>query len=62
MAEIIEVEVAVNAPGHVTERDVFVEAVGEIAKILGCWAIGIAGSENKVAQCLEVFGYDAAID
>ena len=37
-------------------------AVGQIAKILGCRAVGIAGSENKVAQCLEVFGYDAAID
>jgi len=37
-------------------------AVGQIAKILGCRAVGIAGGENKVAQCLEVFGYDAAID
>jgi NADPH-dependent curcumin reductase CurA len=37
-------------------------AVGQIARILGCRAVGIAGGANKVAQCLEVFGYDAAID
>ena len=37
-------------------------AVGQIAKILGCRAVGIAGGQDKVAQCLEVFGYDAAID
>ena len=37
-------------------------AVGQIAKLLGCRAIGIAGGETKVTQCLEVFGYDAAID
>jgi NADPH-dependent curcumin reductase CurA len=37
-------------------------AVGQIAKILGCRTIGIAGGPQKVAQCLEHFGYDAAID
>jgi NADPH-dependent curcumin reductase CurA len=37
-------------------------AVGQIAKILGCRAVGIAGGQEKVAQCLEVFGFDAAID
>ena len=37
-------------------------AVGQIAKILGCRAVGIAGGPEKVRQCLEVFGYDAAID
>ena len=37
-------------------------AVGQIAKILGCRAVGIAGGENKVAQCLAVFGFDVAID
>jgi NADPH-dependent curcumin reductase CurA len=37
-------------------------AVGQIAKILGCRTIGIAGGPQKVAQCLDLFGYDAAID
>ena len=37
-------------------------AVGQIAKILCCRAVGIADGPEKVAQCLEVFGYDAAID
>ena len=37
-------------------------AVGQIAKILGCRTVGIAGGPDKVAQCLTAFGYDAAID
>ena len=37
-------------------------AVGQIAKILGCRALGIAGGLDKVKQCLDVFSYDAAID
>ena len=37
-------------------------AVGQIAKILGCRAIGIAGGPDKVRQCRDVFGYNAAID
>ncbi len=37
-------------------------AVGQIAKILGCRAVGFAGGPDKVAQCLKVFGFDAAID
>ncbi|MCM8730405.1 NADP-dependent oxidoreductase [Hephaestia sp. GCM10023244] len=37
-------------------------AVGQIAKILGCRTVGIAGGAEKVAQCLTRFGYDAAID
>ena len=37
-------------------------AVGQIAKILGCRAVGIAGGPDKVAQCRDTFGYDAAID
>jgi hypothetical protein len=36
--------------------------VGQIAKILGCRAVGIAGGPEKVALCREAFGYDAAID
>lgn len=37
-------------------------AVGQIAKILGCRTVGIAGGPDKVAQCLSEFAYDAAID
>ncbi|MBL8386185.1 MAG: NADP-dependent oxidoreductase [Burkholderiales bacterium] len=36
--------------------------VGQIAKILGCRTVGIAGGPAKVRQCLEEFGYDAALD
>jgi hypothetical protein len=37
-------------------------AVGQIAKILGCRTIGIAGGPEKAAACVAEFGYDAAID
>jgi NADPH-dependent curcumin reductase len=37
-------------------------AVGQIAKIMGCRTIGIAGGPAKVRLCREVFGYDAALD
>jgi len=37
-------------------------AVGQIAKILGCRTVGIAGGREKVRLCLEEFGYDAALD
>ena len=36
--------------------------VGQIAKIKGCRTVGIAGGPDKVRQCLEEFGFDAAID
>lgn len=36
--------------------------VGQIAKILGCRAVGIAGGAEKVRLCREEFGYDAAFD
>jgi NADPH-dependent curcumin reductase CurA len=36
--------------------------VGQIAGIAGCRTVGIAGGPAKVAQCLEVFGFDAAVD
>jgi NADPH-dependent curcumin reductase CurA len=36
--------------------------VGQIAKIKGCRAVGICGSDDKVRACLEEFGYDAAIN
>jgi NADPH-dependent curcumin reductase CurA len=37
-------------------------AVGQIAKIRGCRAVGFAGGPEKVRQCVDDFGYDAAID
>src|SRR5712672_695418 len=37
-------------------------AVGQIAKIKGCRAIGFAGGQEKVRQCVEEFGYDSAVD
>ena len=37
-------------------------AVGQIAKLMGCRTVGIAGGGAKVALCLDEFGYDAAID
>jgi NADPH-dependent curcumin reductase CurA len=37
-------------------------AVGQIARIKGCRTIGIAGGAAKVKDCLELFGYDAALD
>jgi NADPH-dependent curcumin reductase len=37
-------------------------AVGQIAKIMGCRTIGIAGGPHKAAQCRDRFGYDVALD
>jgi NADPH-dependent curcumin reductase CurA len=37
-------------------------AVGQIAKIAGCRTVGIAGGAAKQRQCLDEFGYDAAVD
>ncbi|MDN5939893.1 MAG: NADP-dependent oxidoreductase, partial [Salinisphaera sp.] len=36
--------------------------VGQIARNLGCRTIGITGRDDKVAACVEVFGYDAAVN
>lgn len=36
--------------------------VGQIAKLKGCRTIGIAGGADKVRQCIDEFGYEAAID
>jgi NADPH-dependent curcumin reductase CurA len=36
--------------------------VGQIAKIMGCRTVGIAGSPEKVRLCREEFRFDAAID
>jgi len=37
-------------------------AVGQIARIKGCRAVGFAGGSAKVRQCVDDFGYDGAID
>jgi NADPH-dependent curcumin reductase CurA len=37
-------------------------AVGQIAKIMGCRTVGIAGGPAKTALCRDAFGYDAAVD
>ena len=37
-------------------------AAGQIAKIAGCRTVGIAGGEQKVRLCVDVFGYDDAVD
>lgn len=37
-------------------------AAGQIAGIKGCRAVGITGSDEKVRDCLDQFGYDAAIN
>lgn len=36
--------------------------VGQIARILGCRTIGIAGSAEKCAELRQRFGFDAAVD
>jgi NADPH-dependent curcumin reductase CurA len=36
--------------------------VGQIAKLKGCRAVGIAGGPEKCAMLTDVYGYDAAID
>jgi NADPH-dependent curcumin reductase CurA len=36
--------------------------VGQIAKLMGCRSVGIAGGAEKVRLCREAFGFDAAID
>lgn len=37
-------------------------AVGQIAKLMGCRTVGIAGGAEKVRLCRDAFGYDAAVD
>ena len=37
-------------------------AVGQIAKLMGCRAVGLTGGPVKTKLCHEEFGYDAAID
>jgi hypothetical protein len=51
--ETVVVSTAAGAVGSI---------VGQIAKLKGCRTIGITGGPEKRRQCLEEFGYDAAID
>lgn len=36
--------------------------VGQIARLKGCRTVGLTGSDDKVSQCTEEFGYDAALN
>ena len=36
--------------------------VGQVAKIVGCRTVGIAGGATKALLCREAFGFDAAVD
>lgn len=38
------------------------QVVGQIAKLLGCRVVGIAGGPDKCRRLLEDYGFDAAID
>jgi NADPH-dependent curcumin reductase CurA len=38
------------------------QVVGQIAKLMGCRTVGIAGGPDKRGDLLELYGYDAAID
>ncbi|MEO1083050.1 MAG: NADP-dependent oxidoreductase [Acidobacteriota bacterium] len=51
--ETVVVSAAAGAVGSV---------VGQIAKIVGCRTVGIAGGPEKCRQLLEEFGFDAAVD
>jgi NADPH-dependent curcumin reductase CurA len=51
--ETVVVSAAAGAVGSV---------VGQIAKIKGCRAVGIAGGRDKCAYVVETLGFDAAID
>ncbi|MGE0829389.1 MAG: NADP-dependent oxidoreductase [Hyphomonadaceae bacterium] len=51
--ELVLVSAAAGAVGSV---------VGQIARILGCRVVGIAGSDEKCAEIVREFGYHAAIN
>jgi len=58
----------VGQPGHgetvvvSTAAGAVGSCVGQIAKLLGCRTVGIAGGATKRQMCLERFGFDAAVD
>lgn len=51
--ETVVVSTAAGAVGSV---------VGQLARHLGCRAVGIAGGADKARLCVEEFGFDAALD
>ncbi len=51
--ETVVVSAAAGAVGQI---------VGQLAKIAGCRAVGIAGGPEKCAELKERFGFDAAVD
>lgn len=51
--ETVVVSTAAGAVGSV---------VGQLARHLGCRAVGIAGGQDKARLCVEEFGFDAALD
>jgi NADPH-dependent curcumin reductase CurA len=38
------------------------QVVGQIAKLMGCRTVGIAGGEEKCSDCSDLYGYDVSID
>jgi NADPH-dependent curcumin reductase CurA len=38
------------------------QVVGQIAKLMGCRAVGIAGGPEKSAELTDLYGYDAGLD
>jgi len=38
------------------------QVVGQIAKLLGCYVVGIAGGSMKCSFCVEQLGFDACVD
>jgi NADPH-dependent curcumin reductase CurA len=51
--DLVVVSCAAGAVGQV---------VGQLAKLAGCTAVGIAGGADKCRDLLELYGYDVAID
>lgn len=51
--ETVVVSTAAGAVGSV---------VGQLARLQGCRAVGIAGGVEKARLCVEAFGFDAALD
>jgi NADPH:quinone reductase len=51
--DTVVVSAAAGAVGQIT---------GQLAKLAGCRAVGIAGGAEKIRDLLELYGYDAAID
>ena len=38
------------------------QVVGQIARLAGCRTVGVAGGDEKCADCAELYGYDVALD